>query len=337
MQIWGFIVRRILYLIPVLIGVTLITFALSHLVPGDPARLIVGQRASEETLERVREELGLNKPVPVQYISYMKDLARGNLGTSIRSQRPVIQDLRERFPASFELTSLALLFCLIVAVPLGVVCAVKRNKPVDHMIRVFALFGVSMPVFWWGLILLLLFYVILGWLPGPGRIALDIAAPAGPTGMYLLDSLIAGDWQAFGSALSHIILPAFCLSYVYLAIMTRMVRSSMLEVLNQEYIRTARANGLSEWAIVVRHGLRNALVPTVTILGLSFGELIGGAILTEAIFAWPGLGSYLVESIGFLDFPSIMGFTILICVIYVMVNLLVDIAYGLLDPQIRWN
>ncbi|HHW14785.1 MAG TPA: ABC transporter permease [Firmicutes bacterium] len=331
----SFIAKRFVYLIPVLIGVSVITFTLSHLVPGDPARMIVGQRATEETVARMREELGLTKPIPVQYWNYVKGLTRGDLGTSIRSQRPVVKDLAERLPASLELTALSLLICLLVAIPLGITSAVKRNRPVDHVLRVFALFGVSMPVFWWGLILLLAFYVNLGWLPGPGRLSVGVAPPPTVTGLYLVDAALARDWTAWKDAARHIILPAFCLSYVYLAIMTRMVRASMLDVLNQEYIRTARANGLSERRIIWRHALRNALIPTVTILGLSFGELIGGAILTESIFAWPGLGSYMVESVEFLDFPAIMGFTILICLIYVGINLLVDIVYAWLDPQIR--
>lgn len=337
MNIVTFACRRLVAMVPVLFGVITLTFVLSHVIPGDPARLLVGQKASEEVLERMREELGLNEPLYVQYWNYLKQVVRGDLGMSIRNRRSVAQDLSERFPASFELTFISVAICVMIAIPLGVLTAVKRNHLVDHVARVLALLGVSMPVFWWGLFLLLVFYFRLGWLPGPGRIDLIVSPPARCTGLYILDSLIARDRQALVSSLRHLVLPAFCLCYVYLAIMTRMVRSSMLEVLRLDYIRTARANGLSEGTVVFRHALRNALIPTVTIVGLSFGELIGGAILTETIFAWPGLGSYMVDSVMFLDFPAIMGCTTLICLIYMTINLIVDITYGFLDPQIRWG
>lgn len=329
--------RRLVAAVPVLLGVTVLTFLLSHVIPGDPARLLVGQRASDEVVRRMRKELGLDDPLYVQYWNYLGQLLRGDLGTSIRNRRPVIRDLAERFPASLELTSVSLFLCVVMAIPLGVMSAVKRNRLVDHVTRVLALFGVSMPVFWWGLLLLLVFYFRLGWLPGPGRIDLTVSPPVGYTSLYILDSILSRDWRALASSARHLVLPAFCLCYVYLAIMTRMVRSSMLEVLSCDYIRTARANGLPERTVIYKHALRNALAPTVTMVGLSFGELIGGAILTETIFAWPGLGSYMVDSVLFLDFPAIMGCTVLICLVYMIVNLIVDITYGFLDPQVRWG
>jgi peptide/nickel transport system permease protein len=266
----------------------------------------------------------------------MLGLFKGDLGTSIRNQRPVLEDLKDFFPATLELTLVSMMLCITVGLPLGIISAVRRNRPIDHVSRVFSVFGVSTPVFWLGLMLLLLFYRYLGWLPGSGRLDVAVDPPLHVTGLYLIDTLLEGDGSKFTNALLHMLLPAFCLSYVYLAIITRIVRSSMISVMGQDFITTVRANGLSEAVIILKHCLKNSLIPTVTITGLSIGELLGGAILTETIFNWPGMGKYVVDSVNFLDFPAIMGFTLVVSFGYVMINLLVDVLYAFLNPQIRY-
>jgi peptide/nickel transport system permease protein len=336
MRLLSYVLKRFFYIIPVLIGVTLLVFIISHAIPGDPARMMAGQKASREAVENIRRSLGLDRPLPEQYGRYLLGLVKGDLGRSIRNQRPVLEDLRDFFPATLELTIVSMIFCMGVGLPLGILSAIRRNHPIDHTARVFSVIGVSMPVFWLGLMLLLLFYRNLGWLPGSGRLDVGFSPPVHVTGMYLVDTLVEGDFLKFANVFSHIILPAFCLSYVYLAIITRIVRSSMISAMGQEFITTARANGISETIVILKHGLKNALIPTVTITGLSIGELLGGAILTETIFDWPGMGKYVVDSIGFLDFPAIMGFTLVVSLIYVLVNLLVDVLYAFLDPQIRY-
>jgi peptide/nickel transport system permease protein len=336
MRLLSYVLKRFFYIIPVLIGVTLLVFIISHAIPGDPARMMAGQKASREAVENIRRSLGLDRPLPEQYARYLVGLLKGDLGKSIRNQRPVLEDLRDFFPATLELTIMSMIFCIGVGLPLGILSAIRRNHPIDHTARVFSVIGVSMPVFWLGLMLLLLFYRNLGWLPGSGRLDVGINPPAHVTGMYLIDTLVEGGGLKFANVFSHIILPAFCLSYVYLAIITRIVRSSMISAMGQEFITTARANGISEIIVILKHGLKNALIPTVTITGLSIGELLGGAILTETIFDWPGMGKYVVDSVNFLDFPAIMGFTLVVSLIYVLVNLLVDVLYAFLDPQIRY-
>lgn len=329
------VARRLSLLVLVLFGVTVITFAVSHLVPGDPARMLVGQRASEETLAKIRESLGLDKPLWVQYGRYISGLVRLDLGTSIRTQRPVAEDLMTFFPATLELALCSILIAVLLGIPLGVWSAVRKDTTVDHMSRAYSVLGVSTPLFWLGLMALLVFYGKLGWLPGSGRINPFLAQAPRVTGFMLIDSLLGGDIRMFGDALYHLVLPSFCLSFVHVGVFSRQVRSSMIEVLNQDYIRTARANGILRRSLIYRHALRNALIPTVTVIGLSVGDLLAGAIMTETIFAWPGMGSYVVDSIAFLDFPAIMGFTVFVATGYVIINLLVDIAYMILDPRIR--
>lgn len=336
MQILAYVLKRLLYLLPVLLGVTLLVFVISHAIPGDPARMMAGQKASREAVENLRRSMGLDRPLPEQYATYLLGLLRGDLGVSIRNQRPVIEDLRDFFPATLELSLASMLLCVSVGLPLGIVSAVRRNRPIDHASRVFSVFGVSMPVFWLGLMLLLLFYRTLGWLPGSGRLDIHTDPPAQVTGLYLIDTLVEGSFGKFGDAFLHILMPAFCLSYVYLAIITRIVRSSMISVMGLDFITTARANGISEAAIILKHCLKNSLIPTVTITGLSIGELLGGAILTETIFNWPGMGKYVVDSVNFLDFPAMMGFTLVVALAYVLINLAVDVLYAFLDPQIRY-
>lgn len=323
-------------MVPVLLGVTIMVFLISHAIPGDPAKMIAGPKASRQAIDNIRKEYGLDRPLPAQYLRFMAGLAKGDLGISIRNHRPVAKDLNDFFPATLELTLASIFICLSIGIPLGILSAVKRNRLTDHLTRIFSVFGVSMPVFWLGLMLLLLFYRNLGWLPGSGRLDIDFSPPAFVSGLYLIDTLLEGRIDKFLNVASHMILPAFCLSYVYLAIVTRIVRSSMIEVLEQEFIVTARANGISETMIVLKHAFKNSLIPTVTITGLSFGELLGGAILTETIFGWPGMGKYVVDSVNYLDFPAIMGFTLVVSLVYVSINLIVDVLYAFLNPRIKY-
>ena len=336
MSLLEFVLRRLAAMIPVVLGVTLCMFLISRAIAGDPATMIAGQRASAETLEAIRRTHGLDKPLYEQYLRYMSGLLQGDLGESIRNRRPVAKDLRAFFPATLELTLASMVFCLMLGLPLGILAAVRRNRLMDHLTRVFSVIGVSTPVFWLGLMLLLVFYRHLGIFPGSGRIGVYFSAPPSITGMYLIDSLLDGNPGLFWNAASHIILPAFCLSYVYLAIITRIVRSSLIDSLEQDYIVTARANGLPEWRVVGQHAFKNSLIPTITIVGLSFGELLGGAILTETIFNWPGMGKYVVDSANYLDYPAIMAVALVSSLAYVFLNLLVDVLYALVNPQIRY-
>ncbi|MFD1927880.1 ABC transporter permease [Sporosarcina siberiensis] len=326
---------RMIMLIFVVFGVSLITFTISNIIPGDAARMIVGQRASQETYEKVREQMGLNDPLFTQYFNYVKGLFKGDFGTSIRTQQPVMDDLLSYFPATLELVVFAFLIAIFFGVIIGVLTAVYNNTKIDYIGRIFSISGVSTPVFLSGLIVILIFYGKLGWFPSSGRFDLLMARPPTITGLYTIDSLLSGNFAAFKSAVWHLILPAVILSYVQLSTITRQVRSSMIDVLNQDYIRTARANGLSSWTLIIRYALRNSLIPTITVIGVSFGALLGGAVITEIVFNWPGMGKYVVDSIGNLDFPAIMGFTIFIAIGYVIINLIIDLLYLVLDPQIR--
>ncbi|MFL5331894.1 MAG: ABC transporter permease [Geminicoccaceae bacterium] len=326
--------RRLLLLVLVVFGVSLITFVISHLMPGDPATLIAGERAPPEIVAHIREELGLDRPVPVQYGIYVQDLLHGDLGTSLHTNRPVAGDIITFLPATLELAVAALFFAILLGVPLGVLSAIHRDRPIDHATRIVSVAGISSPVFWIGLILILVFYGRLHWLPGAGRLDADLIPPPRLTGLYTVDALVAGEWAVLGSALLHLLLPAFTLGFAHLGIATRQVRSAMLEALGEDYVRTARANGLPQRRVIA-HALRNALIPSVTLLGLAFGDLLYGAVLTETVFAWPGMGNYVVQAIQSLDFPAIMGFTVVVSAGYVLINLAVDLAYMFLDPQIR--
>lgn len=335
MNLLWYVPRRLVWMTVVLFGVLLITFIVSHVIPADPVGAILGGNAPPEKVEALRRELNLDKPLPQQFVSYLWGAVRGDLGRSLRTSRPVWDDLQHFFPATLELSLAAIAVATLTGIPLGIISAVKRNRIPDHLARVLAILGVSMPVFWTGLVLLLVFYYRLGWLPGSGRIDLFVLEPPRHTGLLLVDSLIAGDWDAFRSAGSHLILPASVLGFFATANIARISRSSMLDSLYQEYIRTARAKGLAERAVVLRHALRNALIPTVTIVGLIFGSLLEGAVLTETIFSWPGLGRYITTGYLALDYPAVMGGTLYIAVVYSLVNLLVDIGYAALDPRIR--
>ena len=330
-----FILRRLLLLVPVLLGISVLTFVLSHVMPGDPARLIAGPHAGEAQVAATRRAFGLDKPLWTQYGVYMAGLARGDLGVALHTQRPVSSDLRAFFPATLELALAAMILAIVVGVPLGTLAAAHRNRAIDHLTRVLALGGVSMPIFWVALLLQILFYYRLGWFPSDGRLDNGLAPPPSITGLYTVDALLTGHVNLFINALWHLALPAVVLSFGAVAVIMRMTRSSLLEVLGRQYIRTAKAKGLGYWRVVLRHGLRNALLPTITVLGLQFGYLLGGTVLVEYIFSWPGIGLYTAQSIVSSDYPAIMGVTALIAFLYVLVNLLVDVCYAAINPRIR--
>jgi len=317
----------------VVAGVCVITFIISHLIPGDPARLLAGDRASDEIVQHIRQQLGLDLPLWQQFVRYMEQLLHGDLGISIRTGRPVLEDLKAFFPATLELAFCALLIALIVGVPLGVLSAVYKNRWLDHLVRLLALTGISTPAFWLGLGVIVLFYGKLNLLPGGGRLDDWLDPPTRVTGFYLVDSLLNGDLEIFFNTLTHLILPATTLAFVHLGIVARQIRSAMLEQLSEDYVRTALASGLTKFTIIVRYALPNALIPSVTVLGLALGDLLYGAVLTETVFAWPGMGAYVVSSIQALDFPAVMGFAIVVSFAYVLVNLFVDLLYLWIDPR----
>lgn len=337
MSLQTYIARRVLFFIPMLVGITLISFLLSHAVPANPVTANLGEQAAAnpQVVAAFRHEWGLDKPLYVQYGLYLWNLAHGNLGTSISTRQPVALDIKQRFPATIELSVAAMIISLVLGIPLGILSAVKRNSATDQLARLFALIGVSTPVFWLGLLALLLFYAHLGWAPSPGILDPDIIPPPAVTGFVPIDALLAGRPGVAMNFLQHLVLPAFVLSFYTLGVVTRMMRGSMLEVLAEDYVRTARAKGLRERIVTVRHAARNALIPVITVIGLSFGGLLSGAVITETVFAWPGLGLYAFNSATSLDFPAIMGASVVIATVYIFVNLLVDIAYALVDPRIR--
>jgi peptide/nickel transport system permease protein len=332
-----YILRRLALIVPVIFGLTLLTFTLTHIVPGDPALLAAGPQATQEMVDQIREEFGMDDPLPVQYVDYLKGLVTGDWGKSILSRRPVISDLRVYWPATFELVLAAMAIAVFLGLPLGVISAVKHDRWPDHASRVYSLMGVSVPSFW--LALLFQWFVALqfGWLPIGGRIEATVGAPEQITGLYTIDSLLTGNFEALRSSLRHLFLPAFTLSMGPLATVTRMTRSSMLEVLGQDYIRTARAKGLKERSVLFRHALRNAFMPTLTMIGLSLGWLMGGSVLVETIFDWPGLGLYAVKSALTLDFMPIMGIALVYGIVFSLINLLVDVLYAFVDPRIRYS
>lgn len=335
MTLLSYLLRRLVGFVAVMIGVSMITFGLSHLVPADPAVVALGDHATDAQIQAFREKYGLNKPVPEQYWVYINGLFHGDLGISLRTRRPVAADLHDFFPATFELSLTALILSILIGIPSGVLSATARNRLPDHFVRIMSLIGGSVPIFWLGLILIGFFYGRLGWLPGGARIDKFIPAPPTVTGLFTVDSLLAGDTKAFWSSVQHLLLPALALGYFSTAIIARMMRSSMLEVLNHQYVLAARAKGLRQGTVIWRHAARNALIPTVTTIGVTFGSLLSGAVLTETIFSWPGLGRYATRSAVSLDFPAVMGVTLLAALVYTVTNLIVDVGYHWLDPRIR--
>jgi len=336
MNLATYVTRRLALMVLVVFGVLVITFVISHVIPADPVLAILGGNAPAEKVDALRRELGLDKPLHEQFVAYIWGAVRGDLGRSLRTGRPVWDDIQQYFPATVELTFSAIFLAVILGIPLGVISATRRNQVHDHTTRVFSIVGVSMPVFWTGLVLLLLLYYRLGWLPGPGRLDLEILPPPSRTRLLILDSLLAGNWAALRNAVGHLVMPAFVLGYLATATIARVTRSSMLDALHQDYVRTARSKGLVERVVVLRHALRNALIPTVTVIGLVFGGLLEGSVLTETIFAWPGLGRYITTGYITLDYPAVMGGTLYIAVVYSIVNLVVDLTYAFLDPRIRF-
>lgn len=321
----------------VLLGVSVLTFFIAHVVPADPVLVALGEHAREDQIAAYRKAYGLDRPVPEQFIVYLGRVVRGDLGTSIRTRRPVGEDLREFMPATIELGGAAWLVALLLGIPAGILSAVYKDRIFDHLSRLGALIGASLPVFWLGLVLLGLFYYRLGWFPGPGRLDVALSPPPLRTGLLLFDAALARDGAVLRNALGHLVLPALTLGLFSTAVIARMTRSAMLEVLYQDYIRTARAKGLQERRVIVLHALKNAMIPTLTIVGISFGSLLSGAVLTETVFAWPGLGRYATASAISLDFPAVMGVTLVVALLYTLVNLGVDLVYARLDPRVRYE
>jgi dipeptide transport system permease protein len=331
----AFVLRRLALIVPTFLGITLIAFALIHLIPGDPVENLSGERGMEpERRARLLREFGLDAPLPLQYGRYLVQLAHGDLGHSLTTHEPVLREFATLFPATVELALFALAFAVLLGLPAGVVAALKRNTAADYAVMGVSLTGYSMPIFWWALLLILLFSVQLGWTPVSGRIAVAFDVPA-VTGFMLVDALIAHDFAAFRSALSHLILPTIALGTIPLAVIARMTRSAMLEVLREDYIRAARAKGLSFARVVVVHALRNALVPVITVIGLQVGLLLSGAILTETIFSWPGIGNWLIHGVQSRDYPVVQGGILLVATIVIVVNLVVDLLSGVVTPRIR--
>ncbi|MDE2791187.1 MAG: ABC transporter permease [Paracoccaceae bacterium] len=332
----AFITRRLLLLVPVLLGVTVVTFTLTRIIPGNPIDLMVSPLASAETRERIAENAGLNDPLWVQYFRYIGGVTRGDFGDSFVTDQPVLADLTSRFMPTFELTLFAMLLAVILAVPLGIASAVWRGTWIDHVSRLLAVFGVAMPVFWVSLVAIYVFFFLLNWLPAPqGRIGVIITPPATITGLYTVDALLTGDWKALRSSVQSIVLPASVLAFAAMAPLARMTRASMIEALDADYTRAARALGLSERSVVFRHALRNAILPVITMIAIVYGYLLGGVVLVENVFAWPGLGRYVYNAIASSDYPALQGFILYSTTAYVLLFLLVDILYVILDPRVR--
>jgi peptide/nickel transport system permease protein len=329
-----FVVRRLLLLIPILIALSIIVFFWIRALPGGPAEALLGERATPEAIEQIREQYGLDRPVYVQYWEYVRTTAQGDLGTSVTTRRPVVDELEQRFPATIELAIAALIFATVLGIPLGFIAAKKYGTATDHASLLLSLLGISIPIFFLAILLKYVFAVKLGWLPTVGRIdaRTDLAHP---TNFYLIDALLAGDLPAFWDVSKHLILPAIALGSIPLAITARITRASVLDVQNEDYVRTARAKGLSPRVVDQRHIFKNALLPIVTIIGLQAGLLLSGAVLTETVFAFPGMGTWLVDAIKSRNYPVLQGGILFVSIIFVLINLLVDVAYAFINPRIR--
>ncbi|MFC3569776.1 ABC transporter permease subunit [Paracoccus sp. TOH] len=330
-----FILKKLLYLVPTMIGITLVAFGFIRLLPGDPVLLMAGERGvSPERYAQIAAQLGYDKPVWQQYFHYLGNLLQGDLGNSLVTKKPVLAEFLALFPATVELGLVAIVLATLIGVPVGVIAAIKRGSWFDQISMTGALIGFSMPIFWWGLLLIILFSGVLGWTPVSGRISLMYFFPS-VTGFMLIDSLLSGQEGAFASALSHLILPSIVLATIPLAVIARQTRSAMLEVMGEDYVRTAKAKGLSPRRVIGVHALRNAMIPVITTIGLQIGVLMAGAILTETIFSWPGIGKWMIDSISRRDYPVVQSGLLLIAAIVMIVNLIVDLTYGLINPRIR--
>jgi peptide/nickel transport system permease protein len=334
-----FLGKRLIFLVLLLFGVATIVFFLSNLVPADPVVAHLSQRNlnNPEIVAAFKQKWGLDQPLHIQYYVYIKNLLQGDMGTSIRTSQPVFDDIMRYLPATFELGILAILIASIFGVLFGVISAAKRNSFIDQLLRGVSVTGVSVPLFWFALVSLYIFYFKLDWLPGPGRLSSAFSAPSHVTGFFTIDAALAGNWEVSLDAFRHLILPAIVLAAFSMGLITRTCRSSLLEVLSADYIKTARAKGLPGTYILMKHALGNALIPVLTVIGLGMGNLLGGMVLAETIFAWPGIGQYAYQSVTTLDFPSITGVALLIAVNYVVINLVVDILYGVVDPRVRYK
>ncbi|WP_455660695.1 ABC transporter permease [Pradoshia sp.] len=332
----SYTIRRLLSVIPVLIGMTIIVFAIVRAIPGDPAQVILGQRATADAIASLTKELGLDRPWYIQYFDYIKQLFSGDLGTSLRTKTPIMEEVWPYIAATLELTFVAMLLAVFIGVNAGIISAWFSNSWFDYLAMVLALIGVSMPIFWLGLMEQWAFSIQLGWLPTSGRE--NIRDPIDSiTNLYLIDTLIQGNFSQFITAVKHLILPSVALATIPMAIIARMTRSTMLEVMKSDFIRTARAKGVSMFWVVYKHSLKNAFIPVLTVIGLQTGLLLGGAILTETIFAWPGIGRYLYDAINYRDYPVIQSGILLIATAFVFINLIVDLLYALVDPRIKYS
>ncbi len=328
--------KRLLVALPSLVGVVIVTFLLTRALPGDPAAYFAGPAATTEAIEQVRVKLGLDKPLLTQFMLYCRDLVRGDLGASLTTGQSVVSDIKARLPASAELTLVGLIVSIVIALPLGILAATKPNSWIDHVCRIVTTAGVSLPVFFTGLILVYVFYYLLGWAPSPlGRLDVFLTPPRNITGFYLIDSALTGNGEAFVGSVKQLLLPAMTMAIFSLAPIARMTRASMLAVLSSDFVRTARASGLSTFTVVVTYAFGNAMLPVITTLGMVFSFLLGANVLVEKVFAWPGIGSYAVEALIASDFAPVQGFVLTMAVMYVALNLAIDLLYGFIDPRVR--
>jgi ABC-type dipeptide/oligopeptide/nickel transport system permease component len=332
-----FIIKRILTSFLLIFGITFIAFSITQLVPGDPVAANLGQSAysDPEIVAAFEKEFGLDQPVPVQYLRYIQNLSKGNFGISLSSKRPVLDDLKEYFPATMEIALVAVVLALFIGLILGTISAVTRDRLPDQIIRVFSLTGVSMPTFWTALVAFYLFFFVLGWAPGTGRLQPGAEAPENVTGLFTIDALLAGDFATFREAFAYLLLPAVVLAIYAVGVLTRFTRASVLEILGNDYVRTARSKGLSEFTVIRRHVLRPALLAIITVAGVAFASLMAGSVLVENVFSWPGLGQYAYRAAVGLDLPGIMGVSMVVATVYITMNLIVDVLYRVIDPQLR--
>lgn len=332
----SYLAKRLLVLIPVLIGMTLIVFSIIHAIPGDPAETILGQKATEQSKEALRVQLGLNKPWLTQYVTYLGDLLKGDLGESIRTKVSIAKEIKPYLAATLELTFTSMLFAVVIGINAGIISAWKQSSWFDYAAMLVALIGISMPIFWLGLMEQWIFSIKLHWLPSIGR-----TDPRNPlesvTGLYIIDALISGKWDQLWIVVKHLVLPSIALGTIPMAVIARMTRSSMLEVMKSDYIRTAKSKGLAQFFVVYKHALKNAFIPVLTVIGLQTGSLLGGAVLTETIFAWPGVGRYLYDAISYRDYPVIQSGILIIACIFIFINLVVDLLYAVVDRRIKYR